>query len=544
MFNFSRTSRTGVLRTMLLAATAALTNVASASLPPTQAWSQTFSIGTSDQFAGPRVACDASGYCYFAYVSFQPTGNVLHLVKMGPAKNVAFDHIVDTFQGYALPFGVMISPMIAGKQYVYVAAHFAGAKGLQVYLHKFDTAAVQQWASPYQGFASDTSGSVSLYDAYPNAAGHLFVALNQDEILRFADLDETGLLVHDNRILDTDPKSANFYPHANAWLATGRNLASTYPNSGRWGLYDPITSAHPTSQAINGDIEYHLWPLPTGNFVWMFNVFNHTNGNRTSASSYAEIDTATNLTDWSSTGWRTAQSLNGEIMQVATFSANGPVYIVSHANLNDLTSSLAVYPSASTYPNVTPLYTRVNQPIDRLFPTVEGFFSEWYQYSSNAVFLEHFNNVSATYDFGKAYKGTGTAANSFAGMAFFQNFSYVIFNINNTGTGADVVVDRYVTGVCMQKISCANTTKSGQSLAVLVNLNDVAPTAGVTVGLNSSSSKLLMPNGTRAQNFTVPAGASYLVVQLNAQPVTGNTSVTLLAIQNGIRRGAATTITP
>src|SRR6266480_3792460 len=90
---------------LALLAVAVIVGHASATPPPTQAWSKTFNIGSSDQTAGPRVACDASGYCYFAYVSYQSTGNVLHLVKIGPSKNVAFDHIVDTFQGLALPVG-------------------------------------------------------------------------------------------------------------------------------------------------------------------------------------------------------------------------------------------------------------------------------------------------------------------------------------------------------------------------------------------------------------------------------------------------------
>ena len=89
-----------------------------------------------------------------------------------------------------------------------------------------------------------------------------------------------------------------------------------------------------------------------------------------------------------------------------------------------------------------------------------------------------------------------------------------------------------------------NESPSGQATPVQLILNGLAPTGGVQIGLNSNSNALLMPNGTRSQLFTVPAGQSSMIVALNAQTVSSNTTVTLLGISNGIRRTSAVIVMP
>jgi len=288
-----------------------------------------------------------------------------------------------------------------------------------------------------------------------------------------------------------------------------------------------------------------MFVMHTGDVAIVGNFYHGNNGIRTSASYHIFIMHA----DGYSFGWNypnyNQPPGNGSVLNVDAFSTAGPVYSVGHEQLTDTRTTINLFDYQPTVANgATLLQHRVNQPVDKLFTTVEGFYSSWYQNSTNTIFLEHFDSAARTFDFGKTYTGTSAVQNSFAGMAFFQNFSYMVFNIANSATHGDVVVDRYVTGVCMQSISCPSTVKGGNTLPVIITLNGPAPSGGLVVGLNTSTGYLPMPNNMKAQNFTVPAGANKFTVYLTAKPVAGNTSATLLAIQNGIRRFAVTTITP
>jgi len=531
-----------------------------ATLQPTLAWSRPFNIGTSDQIAS-GLDTDASGYAYFAYVSHEPTANVLHLAKIGPAKDVPFDGVVASMPVEFRAAGVWVSPKIAGKQYVYVAGQFVGDRGNQVLVKKYDTSFVSQWTFPFLNFVSATKGHSVLLGLHPDIAGNCDFVLNQDGVTRFVGIDSAGSISSDNTDPYMDPTQAVYYPARDEWLACGRyhNPDGTfdYPQtvwgnfsptggSGGFGWYAGGSNQDPATGAFSS-LEFRLSVMASGDFALIGNLFSGHYGVVESTAHFLDLFHATLLDMWhfpTNTGTNGGMD-PGQAYQVDAFSTAGPVYVNGRNQPNDAIENLDLFGYVATGQYLgNRLAHRNSQPIDQFFITPEGFYSTYYQASTNTVFLERYDNASSAYDFGKTYSGTGVVPNSFVGFKPFQNFFYVVHNISNATTNMDVVVDRFVTGICMQSITCLSTVKGGTNLVVHINLNAPAPTGGITVGLNSSTANLPMPNGLRGQNFTVPAGATFVSVNLTPRVVTVNSSATLLAIQNGIRRGAATTITP
>src|SRR2546423_11797845 len=108
------------LRLLVLAFLPAIALSACASLPHTQAWRRIFVTGDYDPIVGTDT--DASGFCYVLNATDYHT---LHLMKIGPASNIAFNvtiPFIDPHTDGVRPLGVYVSPMISGKQYGYVVA--------------------------------------------------------------------------------------------------------------------------------------------------------------------------------------------------------------------------------------------------------------------------------------------------------------------------------------------------------------------------------------------------------------------------------------
>src|SRR5438105_1698297 len=143
--------------------------------------------------------------------------------------------------------GVWISPMIAGKQYVYVAGQFLGDRGVQVLVKKYDTSFVSQWTFPFLNFVSATKGRVGLVGLHPTTTGTCDFVLNQDGLGRFVSVDGTGAIVSDGTDLNISPTQAVYYPQRNEWLVCGRynNPDGTFDYSqALWGEYGGGTLGH------------------------------------------------------------------------------------------------------------------------------------------------------------------------------------------------------------------------------------------------------------------------------------------------------------
>ena len=225
---------------------------------------------------------------------------------------------------------------------------------------------------------------------------------------------------------------------------------------------------------------------------------------------------------------------------MASLSASAPIYAVGNP---DLANGGNQFIDKLTWAGVL-TWHHTHQPVQRVYPTTEGFFGEEYYQPSQGIFLEHYIDASNTYDWGRSYTGTAAGAPLLGGFTFFQNYFFIANSVPNTTTGYDVVMERFVTGITLSSVTCANAVTQNTQLAVTIHLNGNVVGSPMTVALNSSSAKLLLPNGLRGENFQIPVGANQLVVMLNAQPVSSNTSVLLTAIQNGVRRTAVTTVQP
>ncbi len=191
------------------------------------------------------------------------------------------------------------------------------------------------------------------------------------------------------------------------------------------------------------------------------------------------------------------------------------------------------------------LWEHRHQPADVLFPWTDGFFTYWYDTSHSIGYLEH-ADTAGTFDFGKQYvQGTSTSATTFGAFRSFQNSFYVVNNMWTSASTVSLVLDRFITGIAMQSVTSASSSvQGGHQLQVLINLNAPAPAGGVSIGVSTNSNKLLLPNNTQGQFVTVPAGASFVAVTLNAQAVATNTPVRVLGMQFGVRRFVDVTVTP
>src|SRR5205085_453739 len=137
-------------------------------------------------------------------------------------------------------------------------------------------------------------------------------------------------------------------------------------------------------------------------------------------------------------------------LQVASLSASAPVYAVGNPDSSngggnqfidkfDWTGALQ--------------WHHTHQPVQKIYPTTEGFFGQEYYQASNTIFLEHYIDATNTYDWGRSYKGTDTGVPIMGGVALFQNFLYVMNSVQNTTTGYDLILERLVTGITLSSVS-------------------------------------------------------------------------------------------
>ena len=522
-------------------------------LPPTEAWKRLFNNGTNDDFvgAGAQPATDASGYCYFNYATQTSPGNyTLHLVKIGPSMNIAFDK-TELFNGVSsmTPMGVFVGPLIAGKQYIYTIFQYNAGNNL-VRINGYDTSGNQWVGGPYTEGSFSGGQDCNFLGAGTDASGNFYLGLSNADAgghRQFEMIESTGNgsntvnFVADGNV---DPYEAAYSRTLNRWIVAGHDLATVAPYSSRWALVDPTTG---TETSFSESLGSH--DSGTGAFVSYGYTIALLPGDAFGVGLDNESYAGSGIPHFSY--W--VQTYNADGTTDFRYPSTGtvPSNLLGMAGLNGNWYIFDVPGLAVTRPSVTLLdatgntiYRHTNQPVGRVYPDASGFYTLWASDTSNTVFLEHYNNAALAFDWGKSYAGNNVLLNEFGGLAMFQNFFYVTLNLSDTPTGYDVLVDRFVTGICLQNISSSGSVTGGQSIAVTIQLNGPAPNGGLVVALNSSTAKLLMPNGTRAQNFTVLQGQSQLVVNLNAQPVVSQTVATLLAIQNGIRRPAAVTINP
>src|SRR5205085_9914310 len=97
-----------------------------------------------------------------------------------------------------------------------------------------------------------------------------------------------------------------------------------------------------------------------------------------------------------------ANTMNGYIVQMAGFSGSTAWYLFS--NPYGTGASAPQYVEAINSLGQF-LWHHANQPVDTLYPAGDGFYS-LYVPSNNVVYLEHYNEESGIYDWGKTFFGT------------------------------------------------------------------------------------------------------------------------------------------
>jgi len=520
-------------------------------LPPTQAWRRIFNTGSNyEQATGLDV--DASGNAYLQYVSQSQGGHwFIHLVKIGAASGIAFDKVIDYTTGHT-PGPILVTPLMAGKQYVYQVI-YQDATPQTATIYKFDTAGVAQWSPP---FVYTSPGAVRVLAMYPDSSGNLLLAMavaaGSMGALDMVNVNSAGAMASEHGNGNITPMSAFYSTTLNGWIIAGADNADFYypQQSGRWGVYDPTTGSEGTlgetaegyASGLSSTAErFVINELPANAFSIAHNSASGGLGGST-YQTFLKVYNSSGTLSWQyppSIAW------GAYTMQVAQLDASAPYFMVSRAPGSSIFTTephlIDKFDNTGAF-----VWQHNHQPADLVFPWNDGgFFTVFYDTVHTTEFLEH-ADANGVYDYGRGFAGTGNASSAptFAGFKGFQNSFYFVNNMRNSGTNDDVYVDRFVTGIAMQSISTIFTSvASGNSLNATITLNGNAPAGGVSVGVSSNSDKLLLPNGTRGQYITVPAGQPSVTFALNAQTVTTNTTVRILAIQN-IRRFVDVTVTP
>jgi len=528
--------------------------LAALATPPTQAWRRIFNTGTYDDFAG-AIDVDASGNAYLLYEDDQLNQQYVHVVKIGPTSGIYFDVVggLQPFHPGYTPYGIYVSPIIAGKQYVYSVVAVTTGTNQGLLISKCDTAGTVLWTQSFSSVTSDAAYPFGIAGIYFDASNNVLLALKHSYAtggnLEMVTIDSFGNVTSDHSNNNIYPTAAFYSTVLNGWIAAGNDMASPFPErSARWDLFDPTTGNEGT---IGETAEGSFNPAPYSSYSEQFvlnqlpnNAFSNIHNSVDRPSIIAPTTASTSMRAFTGNGsptWSYPSSGNrsGNVFQLSSLNAASPIfdlgipYYAARTMIEQFNSSGVLQ------------WQHRTQPADNMFLCADGFFTTYDNHAaSNTVFLEHADTTGA-YDFGKGYQGTAAGTvTSFAGLRVFQNSAYVLMNVDNSGTGKDVILDRFVTGIAMQSITSASTVQAGHALTATITLNGAAPTGGVSVGVSSSNNKLLLPNGTQGQFVSVPAGQTSTTVNLNAQVVSTNTAVRILALQNGIRRFVDVTVTP
>jgi len=526
-----------------------------AGLAPTQAWRRIFGDGSTDVFAG-GLDVDASGNAYVQYMNAASGHNVMHVTKIAPPSGITFDKTVDFLTANVSLTGVVVSPIISGKQYVY-AFVLVNSSTPSLNIYKWDTSGIPQWSGTPVILPTSSGTTIILAGVYPDASNNLLVAVglvstSAGGALYMDTIDSSANLTSQQSNPTIGATNAVYIPSAGGWVASGYDFGpfQTSPlNSARWDFYNASNGqASGIGDQANGGIsgfsstvqQFLINGLPGGQFSV---VHNTTNGGLT-GSTFAtsmKVFNSSFATLWS---YPSGAPWGAYTFQVTQLNSASPYYMVSQIPGGSLGSpNPRIIDQFSASGSL--VWEHRHQPADLLLPWSDGFFTAFYN-GTETEYLEHADSTGV-YDFGKSYVSAGgsSSASTFGGMRGFQNSLYFLNNTRTASSTRQLVVDRFVTGICMQSVTSASSTVQGcQQLQVVINLNAPAPAGGVSVGLSTSNNKLLLPNGTQGQFITVPAGASFVAVNLNAQGVAGSTPVRVLGIQNGIRRFVDVTVTP
>lgn len=509
----------------------------------TSAWGQVFSDPNGVQMGG--IDTDASGYCYLFYVTGGgATTTTAHLAKIGPANTTAFVQDIPFPSGDLSVDGAYVAPKVDGVQYVYgVAADSTGK--------------VQVWAYTSAGnfvnsFTINNAPQETVVGAAPLSNGHLTVATAAQgpggARLELYDLDASAGTSTSAFCTDIFPIDGAFDPGTNSWFVTGADPNDPNAVNAVWGSYSLTDGSRNFGAVLTGSFdpstgnadyrEAIISLLPGNNFALMSNdrMYDASSGLTNSSYRLTLASRANGTAAWSFPASGTFAS--AILTQVVQYDATSPLYVVGTAD-----NGTAGFPSTifeKFEPNGTLDFARGQQPVGTLFAASDGFWDDFDWSTTTSHYLEHYNSATDKFDWGKQY---GNATFTFCECRdvsqwknSVQNSLYFVSRATG-GTGQIAILERFVTGPALYSITVPPGFTAGNQFTVTINLNQKVPVGkALNVTLYSSSPNVTMPNGTRSQNFTIPAGSQSFPVQVNTASTGSGYSVTFTAIQNGVLR--------
>jgi len=518
---------------------------------------------------------------------------------------IPLSHYVNDGSDGARIIAVYVSPLIAGQQYVYALTRSLPVEN-KVNVYKFTAAGRPVWTNPTLVDCSNYS-TCSLQAVYLGADDQAYLAFQATSAtvqsgLRMVTINGSRAVAADcehpnittfytpeNPYIysgDLTPSAVKFEPVRHRWIAAGfdqTRMAQSSPTA-VWGIFDPNTGAQDYGESLtpymntsNNSIyrfSYHVDVLPGGSISVITNTSQEPAANPSATPQLfhnLRLFGADNSVLWRYPHGNAAGYANN----VASFGTASPIYVSGFpyaSNPNEFVDygQTPQWLEQLSWGGV-PSFHLDNQPVYVMYPSPEGFYSFTYSKypTSNPgtgymqLLFNHFTGGVQDYPMVYADPDMNNVPpdplgpGQFGGFATYSDVSnsygyalvWIPHRVDNNGGPVNgqspmLVLDRFATGLELNSLVAPASVQQNQSCTVKIGLNGPAKGGGYIVGLISNNSKLLMPNGTTAQNFTILAGQTSVTVSLKAGAVTANTNVRLTALQNNVRRYANVVITP
>ena len=515
----------------------------------TQAWHRT--IPNSQTLNSRQAAVtDKAGNFYFIYNN----NGSLYFQKLSPAGNLFFDqNFTDTHNNAylfsaTLPTSIYATPVTNNQQWVDVVT----TVNHPITGYDYWRFAQNRFPTNYTGGL--TSMGSQLYEpSSPWANDGGFCLLNFAETGPIGPAGDSAPLFRNRRSGDPawrleiyspwtyqpdasiDPIDGVYDDITRSWFVTGTDPLD--PNIASWGKYpiQSVTRLFGGTVTGNASVQFSFvtCKLPGGHMGVILNRHNMVNGSWAHNFTIVTASNGVTLFTYPASGLQW-----GKLSQLTGYDNKSPIY--GAGTYIDSLGHQVGFVEAIDWTGNQQWYLH-HTPTDFIYPTSEGFYSTFTDPLTSNFYVEHADS-GGFFDWGKQYPNAANISSAL--FTPFQNAFYVVAS-QNFGGVYTLNVDRFITGATLRALTCPPTIAAGGTLTIRVQLNGPAPSGGLNVGLTSFDPALTFAaNGAQGLNVVVPQGQDHLDVDLDANTVNANTLVHLLAIHNGVRCNASSTVTP
>jgi hypothetical protein len=472
----------------------------------------------------------------FYITAYDVSGNGLLSKKLfnDPSSDISIDHII-------------LSPPVAGKQYIYFETLAEIAGKLYVDVAKVGTDGTLGWMKKL----GDASHEAADINVGADAAGFAYVAIEnfssfQTELIEY---DANGMLLNDSftpTMLPTDGKFVN-----GRWFLNGRNPASSTGNV-KWGYYNATSGAELGTahiDAVNNGINTYTYQatdyVDNNGAIYLgvtVNVYADSNPSTAIATNhFIRCYASTGVQAWAS------KSYAGQFMFLTGAGSGGPIWAQiagSGSSFSvenyDLSGNQTLSKSGfSGQSDIAPQSDTTGEYLFWRGPTTQQNLTvQRIDLGGNPLYTNVFAPPAGPVPPG----GINNQQSQFTGAQSVNGVLHT-FCIMTTSTDKSVV-QRYVSGITLASVTGAATMTSNTNYTAKVQLNGPAPTGGILVKLSSNNAKLLFANNTTASSVAIPAGSIYANVVLHSATVLAATKVLVAGNQNGVIRQVTVTVNP